>query len=88
LQFARTEGIIPAPEATHAIRAAVDEALRCKQEGVSRTILFNLSGHGHFDMAAWDSYLSGAMVDYELPDEEIQRALKDIASMPKVPATA
>ena len=88
LTFARTEGIVPAPEATHAIKGAVDEALRCKAEGVSRTILFNLSGHGHFDMAAWDSYLSGAMVDYELPDAEIARALKDIESMPKVPATA
>ncbi len=88
LQFARTEGIVPAPEATHAIKGAVDEALRCKAEGVSRTILFNLSGHGHFDMAAWDSYLSGAMVDYELPDAEIARALKDIEQMPKVPVTA
>jgi tryptophan synthase beta chain len=87
LQFARTEGIIPAPEPTHAIRAAVDEALRCKEEGVSRTILFNLSGHGHFDMAAWDSYLSGEMTDYALPEAEIQRALQDIQSMPKVPAT-
>ena len=88
LQFARTEGIVPAPEATHAIKGAVDEALRCKEEGVSRTILFNLSGHGHFDMAAWDSYLSGAMVDYELPDAEIARALKDIEANPKVPVTA
>jgi tryptophan synthase beta chain len=88
LQFARAEGIVPAPEATHAIRTAVDEAVRCKEEGVSRTILFNLSGHGHFDMAAWDSYLSGAMVDYELPDADIQRALKDIESMPKVPVPA
>ncbi|MDB5075110.1 MAG: pyridoxal-phosphate dependent TrpB-like enzyme [Chloroflexi bacterium] len=88
LQFAQTEGIIPAPEATHAIRATVDEALRCKEEGTARTILFNLSGHGHFDMAAWDSYLSGEMVDYELPDAEIQRALSDIALLPKVPVTA
>jgi tryptophan synthase beta chain len=88
LQFARAEGIIPAPEPTHAIRAAVDEAVRCREEGVSRTILFNLSGHGHFDMGAWDSYLNGTMVDYELPDSEIQRALKDIESMPKVPVTA
>jgi tryptophan synthase beta chain len=88
LQFARAEGIIPAPEPTHAIRAAVDEAVRCREEGVSKTILFNLSGHGHFDMGAWDSYLNGTMVDYELPDSEIQRALKDIESMPKVPVPA
>jgi tryptophan synthase beta chain len=88
LRFARSEGIIPAPEPTHAIRATIDEALKCKEEGVSRTILFNLCGHGHFDMAAWDSYISGAMVDYELPDAEIQRALRDIESMPRVPVPA
>ena len=86
VQFARSEGIIPAPEPTHAIRATIDEALRCKEEGVSRTILFNLCGHGHFDMAAYDSYLSGQMVDYELPQEEIERALRDLEGMPKVGA--
>ncbi len=86
LQFARTEGIIPAPEPTHAIRATIDEALRCKEEGVSRTILFNLCGHGHFDMAAWDSYLNGTMVDFELPQEEIERALSDTEALPKIPA--
>jgi tryptophan synthase beta chain len=86
VQFARAEGIIPAPEPTHAIRATIDEAMRCKEEGVSRTILFNLCGHGHFDMAAYDSYLSGAMVDYELPQEEIERALGDLEGMPKVEA--
>jgi tryptophan synthase beta chain len=88
LQFARSEGIIPAPEPTHAIRATIDEALRCKEEGVSRTILFNLCGHGHFDMAAWDSYLSGKMVDYELPQSEIERALRDLEGLPKIPAMA
>jgi tryptophan synthase beta chain len=88
LQFARSEGIIPAPEPTHAIRATVDEALRCKEEGISRTILFNLCGHGHFDMAAWDSYLSGKMVDFDLPDAEIDRALRDLEGLPKVPVTA
>ena len=86
MQFARSEGIIPAPEPTHAIRATIDEALRCKEEGVSRTILFNLCGHGHFDMAAYDSYLSGQMVDYELPQAEIDRALRDLEGMPKVGA--
>ena len=68
--------------------ATIDEALRCKQEGVSRTILFNLCGHGYFDMAAYDQYLSGAMVDYELPQEEIQRALHDLEGLPKVGASA
>ncbi|HWE61225.1 MAG TPA: TrpB-like pyridoxal phosphate-dependent enzyme [Chloroflexota bacterium] len=88
VQFARAEGIIPAPEPTHAVRATIDEALRCKQEGVARTILFNLCGHGHFDMAAYDNYLSGKMVDYELPQEEIERALRDLEGMPKVEAPA
>jgi tryptophan synthase beta chain len=88
VQFARVEGIIPAPEPTHAIRAAIDEALRCKEEGVARTILFNLSGHGHFDMAAYDSYLSGAMVDYDLPQEEIERALRDLEGLPQVGSPA
>ena len=64
VQFAETEGIIPAPETTHAIRAAIDEALVCKEEGISRTILFNLSGHGHFDMQAYDDYFAGRLQDY------------------------
>ena len=63
LQFARTEGILPAPESSHAIRAAVDEALLAREEGRPRTILFCLSGHGHFDLAAYESYLSGHLVD-------------------------
>lgn len=61
VQFAKAEGIIPAPETAHAIRAAIDEAIRCKEEGVRRTILFNLSGHGHFDMSAYDGYFAGKM---------------------------
>jgi tryptophan synthase beta chain len=63
LQFARAEGIIPAPESSHAIRAAIDEALKAREAGEERVILFNLSGHGHFDMAAYDAYLSGALED-------------------------
>jgi tryptophan synthase beta chain len=63
LQFARTEGIIPAPESSHAIRAAIDEALEARESGEERVILFNLSGHGHFDMAAYDAYLSGSLED-------------------------
>ncbi|MFS8534033.1 MAG: TrpB-like pyridoxal phosphate-dependent enzyme [Limnochordales bacterium] len=81
VQFARTEGILPAPESAHAVRAAIDEALKAKEEGKPRTILFGLSGHGHFDLAAYDAYLSGQLEDYELPDEVIQRAL---AELPRV----
>ena len=67
VQFARAEGILPAPEANHAVAAAFREALRAKQEGVSRTILFNLSGHGHFDMQAYIDYTAGRLQNYEYP---------------------
>ena len=79
--FAGTEGILPAPESAHAIRVAVDEALKAKEEGKSKTILFNLSGHGHFDLSAYDNYLSGKMVDYEYPAEKVSEAL---THLPKV----
>ena len=79
--FARSEGILPAPEASHAIRAAVDEALAAQEAGEARTILFGLSGHGHFDLAAYDSYLSGAMQDYEHPQSEIEAALAGLPSV-------
>jgi tryptophan synthase beta chain len=75
VQFARAEGILPAPEATHAIRVTIDEALKCKQEGVSRVILFNLSGHGHFDMAACDDYLSGKLEDKDYDAAALESAL-------------
>ena len=65
VRFARTEGLIPAPESSHAIRAAIDEALDAREAGEERVILFNLSGHGHFDMAAYDAYLSGSLPDTE-----------------------
>jgi pyridoxal-phosphate dependent TrpB-like enzyme len=81
--FARKEGIIPAPETCHAIRAVIDEALRCKQTGESKTLLFNLSGHGFFDMAAYDKYLAGQLEDFEYPREEIEASL---ARLPKVAA--
>ena len=81
LSFARTEGFLVAPETAHAVKAAMDEALKCKESGESKVIVFNNSGHGHFDLAAYDNYLAGELVDYELPDEEIQRAL---ASLPQV----
>ncbi len=75
VQFARSEGILPAPEANHAIRAAIDEAIRCREEGVSRVIAFNLSGHGHFDLSAYEKYLSGSLEDYEYPAEAVADAL-------------
>ncbi|MDQ6695561.1 MAG: TrpB-like pyridoxal phosphate-dependent enzyme [Chloroflexota bacterium] len=81
VQFTRTEGIVPAPESAHAIRAAIDEALRCKESGESKTILFNLSGHGYFDMTAYDHYLSGELEDYEYPADEVAAAL---AGLPTV----
>lgn len=75
LQFARAEGILPAPEANHAVKAAIDEALRCKEEGTSKTILFNLCGHGHFDLQAYTDYQAGKLRDYEYPMEEVAMAL-------------
>jgi tryptophan synthase beta chain len=83
VQFARTEGIVPAPESSHAIRAAIDEALAAKEAGERRTILFNLSGHGHFDLAAYDAYLSGKLEDFDYPPERVAAAL---AALPKVGA--
>jgi tryptophan synthase beta chain len=81
MQFARSEGIIPAPESAHAIRVAIDEALRCKKEGKRQTILFNLSGHGHFDLGAYEAFLAGKLQDYEYPTEKVAEALR---SVPKV----
>ena len=81
ISFARTEGIVVAPETAHAVRAAMDEALACRESGESKTIVFNLSGHGHFDLAAYDAYLSGQLEDYEYPEERIQESL---AHLPKV----
>ena len=79
--FARAEGIIPAPESCHGIRACIDEALRCKQTGEAKTLLFNLSGHGHFDMASYDRYFAGALEDYEYPSEAVAASLQHL---PKV----
>lgn len=83
VQFARTEGIVPAPEATHAIAGLIREANKCKEEGVSRCLLVNLCGHGHFDMSAYTAYLAGQLQDYEYPEEEIAMAL---AGLPPVGA--
>ncbi len=76
--FARTEGILPAPEAAHAVRGAIDEAIRCREEGVSRVIALNLCGHGHFDLSAYERYLAGQIEDYELPQSEIERAQAEL----------
>ena len=81
VQFARAEGILPAPESTHAIKVAVDEALAAKAAGESKVILFNLSGHGHFDLASYERYLQGALEDYEYPAERVAEAL---AALPRV----
>ncbi len=80
VQFARTEGILPAPESNHAVRAAIDEALAAREEGRSRVILFNLSGHGHFDLSAYEAYLSGRLEDYGYEPDAAQRALAEVAA--------
>ena len=81
MNFANTEGIIPAPETAHAIRAVMDEAIKCKETGEEKVIVFNFSGHGHFDLSAYDGYMSGKLEDYEYPDEKIKESLKNL---PKV----
>jgi tryptophan synthase beta chain len=82
VRFARSEGIIPAPEPTHALAACVDEALRCKETGEEKVILTALCGHGHLDLAAYGAYLAGELVDHELAQGAIDEAR---ASLPKVP---
>jgi len=79
--FIKSEGILPAPEPAHAIRAVIDEALRCKKTGEKKTLLFLLCGHGHFDMQAYDDYLAGKLERYEHPDKEIERSLKSLKQM-------
>lgn len=81
VQFARTEGIVPAPESAHAVRTAIDEALDAKEKGEERVILFNLSGHGNFDMSAYQAYFSGSLNNFDLPQEVIDEAMK---SLPQV----
>lgn len=81
MQFANTEAIIPAPESAHAIRAAIDEALICKEEGKQKTILFNLSGHGYLDLQAYADYREGKLIDHEHPESDIKKSL---AKLPKI----
>ncbi len=82
--FAKTEGIIPAPETCHAVKAAIDEALKAKEEQKEKVILFNFSGHGHFDMASYDLFLSGKMEDYEYPEEKVKEALEYLPQIEEV----
>ena len=81
VSFAWAEGFVVAPETAHAVKVVMDEALKCKESGEAKVIAFNNSGHGHFDLAAYDSYLTGKLEDYDLPEEEIQKAL---VSLPQV----
>jgi tryptophan synthase beta chain len=76
--FARTEGILVAPETAHCVKATIDEAVKCKETGKEETIFFANSGHGHFDLAAYEAYYSGKLTDYEYPEEKIKMALQDI----------
>ncbi len=85
IQFARTEGIAPAPESAHAIRVAIDEALKAKAAGENKVIAFNLSGHGHFDLEGYAQYLAGKLPDYEYPVEQVAKA---VAKLPKVSVSA
>ena len=81
--FARAEGIVPAPEANHAVKGAIDEALRCREEGTSRAILFNLCGHGHFDMQAYIDYFAGKLKDVDYDEAELAMALAGLPSVPE-----
>jgi len=87
LTFARTEGVVPAPETCHAVAAAIDEAERAREEGQERVIVFSFSGHGLLDLAAYEAYLAGELGEHALPEEDIERALETTASLPR-PARA
>ena len=78
VQFARAEGFVPAPESAHAIRVVIDEALRCRESGQAKTIAFNLSGHGLFDLGAYERYLKGQLEDYEYPADKVEQALAEV----------
>jgi len=85
VNFAMSEGIVPAPESAHAVKVAMDEALKCKQSGEKKVIAFNLSGHGHFDLGAYDAYHQSKLEDYEYPEEKVREAMQHL---PKVPMAA
>jgi tryptophan synthase beta chain len=81
ITWARTEGIVPAPETSHALRATIDEAMKCRETGEEKCIVVNFSGHGFFDLTAYDRYLSGQLEDHEYSKEEVEKAL---AGLPEV----
>jgi tryptophan synthase beta chain len=78
ITFTRTEGILPAPESAHAIKATIDLANECKESGEQKVILFNLSGHGHFDLGAYEAFLAGKLQDYEYPTAKVEEALRNV----------
>ena len=80
---AKVEGIIPAPESCHAIAATINEALKCKESGEEKVLLFNLSGHGLIDMSAYDQYLAGNLTNFELSDEDIEKSIKEADALNK-----
>jgi len=86
LTWAKTEGMICAPETSHAVAATIDEAIKAREEGKEKVILFSYSGHGLMDLSGYDKYMSGKLSDYELPDEVLQQCTKDLEKMPKAPA--
>ena len=81
-QFARTEGILPAPESSHAIKVAIDEALKCKETGEEKTILFGLTGTGYFDLKAYEQFNDGTMADFIPTDEDLQKGFDGIPKFP------
>ena len=83
LLWAHTEGAICAPETSHAIAAVIDEAIKAKEEGKEKVILFNYSGHGLMDLTGYDAFLSGKLIDYSLPDEELEKYTAEIKNLPK-----
>jgi len=86
LTWAKTEGTICAPETSHAIAATIDEAIKAREEGKEKVILFSYSGHGLMDLSGYDKYMSGQLSDYELPDDVLKKCEKDLEKMPKAPA--
>jgi tryptophan synthase beta chain len=84
IMWAKTEGFLVAPESSHAIAAAIREAYKAREEGKEKVILLNISGHGHMDLAGYSKYLNGELTDYSLPQEEIDRAEKELGGLPKI----
>jgi tryptophan synthase beta chain len=81
--WARTEGFIPAPETSHAIAAVIDEAVKAREEGKEKVILFNWSGHGLMDLKGYESYMEGKLIDFPLPEEDLQASIRSLDGLPK-----